>query len=619
MASHTSAKPASPPLGTDWLADLGELGKDQAQREFFGHFLERSELAVGCVAGAVWLLDEAGRLRPLCNLDLDRVGDLNDEQQAVPHYRLLLHVLTTSGDTTVEPLGTLVGADEAAANPTRFSIWMAPLRVSGEAAGVIEFFFEPNGHPGNQDARPLRLRQALGVAEEYLAKRSARQARASASVWARLAEFSQSVHEGLGVNDTAGRIANESRRLLECDRVSVALWRGGRCRLAAISGQDVFDRRTLSVQRLEELTSRVIKSGESLWFRGEAVNLPPQLEAAVDSYLDQSLARAVIVLPLERQPAGEPLEDDRRRLPRRAATIPWAMIPGAMIIEQFRDVRLDAGFEQRVEFLRRTSAQALGREVDQSAVFLAPLLRWIGSLWLLRHSTWARLAAAGVLALGLILTFVPADFELEGRGTLEPVGRHDIFASVEGVVDQVFVEHGDVVVPGQVVMQLRNTDVEVKFAELRGEYLSASAALRRVNTLLLAGKLTAAELDRLHGERAQWLAKQHSLQEQLGLYERKAAQLEVRTAAAGQVVTWDVRNALIHRPVERGHMLVSVADVEGAWELHIHMPEDRIGHVTRAQQQLGARALGRFHPGHVAGCHVSGDAQGDPPAGRSPT
>jgi hypothetical protein len=56
---------------------------------------------------------------------------------------------------------------------------------------------------------------------------------------------------------------------------------------------------------------------------------------------------------------------------------------------------------------------------------------------------------------------------------------------------------------------------------------------------------------------------------------------------AGQVVTWDVRNTLIHRPVERGQMLLSVADVDGAWELEIRMPEERMGHIAHAQAEAG--------------------------------
>jgi multidrug efflux pump subunit AcrA (membrane-fusion protein) len=177
--------------------------------------------------------------------------------------------------------------------------------------------------------------------------------------------------------------------------------------------------------------------------------------------------------------------------------------------------------------------------------------------------------------------------ELEGRGTLEPVGRHDVFAAVEGVVEQVLVDHGDIVQPNQSVTLLRNTDVDVKLTDLQGELSSTSAALRRVNTTLLAGKVAGTERERLHGERSQWIAKQASLKEQITLYERKVAQLDVRTPVAGQVVTWDVRNTLIHRPVERGQMLLSVADVNGEWELEIHMPEDRTGHIVRAQAELG--------------------------------
>src|SRR5262249_40291441 len=154
--------------------------------------------------------------------------------------------------------------------------------------------------------------------------------------------------------------------------------------------------------------------------------------------------------------------------------------------------------------------------------FLAPVLRFLSQLWLLRNGPWTKLGAAAVICLALALIFVPASLQLEGRGTLEPVGRHDVFAAVEGGVEQVLAEHGDVVQSGQIVARLRNTDVDVKLTDLQGELLSTSASLRRVNTTLLAGKVTGTERERMHGERSQLLAKQGSLKDQITLYEHKA-------------------------------------------------------------------------------------------------
>ena len=48
------------------------------------------------------------------------------------------------------------------------------------------------------------------------------------------------------------------------------------------------------------------------------------------------------------------------------------------------------------------------------------------------------------------------------------------------------------------------------------------------------------------------------------------------------VVTFDLWNRLIDRPVEQGQALLRVAKIEGPWQLELHMPENRMGHVAEA-------------------------------------
>ena len=52
------------------------------------------------------------------------------------------------------------------------------------------------------------------------------------------------------------------------------------------------------------------------------------------------------------------------------------------------------------------------------------------------------------------------------------------------------------------------------------------------------------------------------------------------------MVTWDLKNHLIRRPVQRGQTLLRVADPAGPWQLELHMPEDRMGFIAAAQEKL---------------------------------
>jgi multidrug efflux pump subunit AcrA (membrane-fusion protein) len=86
-------------------------------------------------------------------------------------------------------------------------------------------------------------------------------------------------------------------------------------------------------------------------------------------------------------------------------------------------------------------------------------------------------------------------------------------------------------------------------------------------------------------------------------------QLLVTSPIAGRVVTWDLANRLIARPVERGEVLVTVADLSADWQLELEVPDDRIGYVLAAQRELSPDLPVRFrlssddreqHHGHIA-------------------
>src|SRR6185503_12346411 len=67
---------------------------------------------------------------------------------------------------------------------------------------------------------------------------------------------------------------------------------------AAFSGQDYCDRRSKLVKLAEALSTAVAATGESIaWPRPDSA-LAPQIETALDAYLDESQARELIVIPL---------------------------------------------------------------------------------------------------------------------------------------------------------------------------------------------------------------------------------------------------------------------------------------------------------------------------------
>jgi len=89
------------------------------------------------------------------------------------------------------------------------------------------------------------------------------------------------------------------------------------------------------------------------------------------------------------------------------------------------------------------------------------------------------------------------------------------------------------------------------------------------------------------------------------------------------VVTWQVRDRLLLRPVEQGQSLLEVADKTGPWELEINLPDDRLGHVNRAYAEAAASGKplevdyvlatdpGTRHHGTVREIHEQAEARGE--------
>ena len=252
------------------LRDLVEeiralAGAQLAPQEFYNQFLDRVSGMLGSKAAAVWLENGEGRLALQCQRHLSSVEGLADTAAATRHGRLLEQVRNNGEAMLAAPESAAPGNAEAG-NPTSYLLVLAPLKNHRQTVGVIEVF-----QPADKSAEIQRgylafLSKICEVAEEYLKNRTLQEFDDSQTIWGQLQQFSQAAHASLRCRETAYVIANEGRRIIQCDRLSVAIWRSGRCRVEAISGQDVFDHRSNVVRQLGQLATRVAKMGEPLWY-----------------------------------------------------------------------------------------------------------------------------------------------------------------------------------------------------------------------------------------------------------------------------------------------------------------------------------------------------------------
>ncbi len=542
--------------------------------EFYEGFLTRVVSALAAVGGAVWTVEDGGGLKLSYHMNLQqaRLGDDEEDQQR--HGRLL-HKVATDGEGLLVQPNSGSGENGAASNPTEFLLILGALKADQEVQGVVEVFQRAGGRPNVERGYLRFVTQMCDLAGDYLKTRHLRSFADRQVMWSQLEQFTRLVHESLDPRLTAYTIANEGRRLIGCDRVSVALKRGNRCRIEAISGQELLDNRSNTVTLLGKLSSIVVAGGEDLWYSGDTSNLPPQIEESVETYADEAHSKMIAVLPLER-PRDQ--TDDEKKPPE---------FLGALVIEQITEDLMSESMRRRIDVVADHSALALANAREHNELFLMPVWRAIGkSRWVVQGRTLPKTIAIGgaVLVLLLVLFLWPAKFQLSGKGTLEPVEKRDVFATLKGKVDKILVKHGDKVKAGQPLLTIDNPDLKGQVEDVQGKLLSAESEFRAAERKLqnaARSHMSPEEQDRVSGEAMKAETSVTSLGLQLKILQEKEKQLEVVSPINGQVVTWQIEEKLFKRPVEEGQLLLQIADPEGPWELDVLMPEDRMGFVAR--------------------------------------
>jgi hypothetical protein len=574
------------------VGEIAQLSKsDVSAEEYYAAFMQRIVSALAAVGGAVWLVNEAHRCELAYQINLSEALLAPGSEDAKRHLRLLSHIVHTREPQLVPPMSGGEGED-AGGNPTGYLLVLAPLAGDGTVEGVIEVFQRPDSQPATQRGYLRFLIQMCELAGEWLKSRKLRHFSNRHSLWAQADQFARMVHESLDVRETAYTIVNEGRRLIGCDRVSVAIKRGRTCKVEAISGQDTIESRSNVVTALGHVATRVVATGESLWYDGATEDLPPQVEEALDAYVDESYAKNVIVLPL-RKP-GNP--DDRARSGRNAALIGETHVEreilGALIVEQIETNLPREILEPRIDLVYEHSTRALSNALDYHSVFLMPVWRAIGkSTVLMKGRNLPKTLTVGgiILAILLALFLIPTDFNLQADGTLQPVKRQDVFIDSNGTVLELLVKGDQLVKKGDELLRLENHELEQEWQKTLGQIRETS---ERLDSLQQAKKnnrnLTEAQLAQISGEYVQLFERAKSLQEQKGLVEQKRRNLIVRSPIDGQVLLpWDAEQSLMHRPVVVGQRVMTIADSSQDWMLELAMPERRMGHVTRAVDEFG--------------------------------
>ncbi|MGL6226370.1 MAG: hypothetical protein ACRC10_07060 [Thermoguttaceae bacterium] len=569
------------------VGEITQLAKlDVAPEEFHAEILPRIVTALAAIGGAIWTADERGALSLGFQVNMQALGLHTSEEANKKHSRLLYKQLQSKDDepVLVMPHSGGEGPDEPG-NPTDALLIFCPIRTELEVVGLLEIAKKAESSPVAQKGYAKFLGQMGLLIADYYKNRQLRNFNERQTLWTLLEEFTRTIHKTLELRETAYTVVNEGRRLIECDRVSIALKRGGKCVIESVSGQDMVDKRSTTVKLLGKLATAVVRCNEPIWYTGDTSDFAPQVEKAVENYVDESHTKMVAVFPLTKKRLEEAAEEDLK-----AREKPLAPF-GALIIEQIEDSRIPERMKKRVEIVADHACSALNNSLDHNNVFLMPLWRLIGKSKILvtaRMLPKTVSISLAIIALICVMIFVPWDFNMQCPGSLEPVNKRYVYAAVSGNVENVFCDHGDFVQAGDVLVVCRNTELEQKLTQSLGE---ANVLSQRFDSLTKEQQNPRTEPSKkqeLFVQIEQVKEEIKTNQEMRELLLTQMEDLKIKAPISGMVITLDVRKNLMSRPVTPGASLLEIADMDRhkPWKLELDMPEKRMGYVIDYQKSL---------------------------------
>jgi len=546
--------------------------------EFYAQLMDRIVPALAAAGGAVWTSSLEGAIELAYEVSLPEALGSADAAGRRRHAQLIAQVFQTGAERLAPPRSGPSDSQQAA-NPTEYVLVLCPWKCDDSSGGVVELFQRPGTSPSAQQGYLRFLAAICELVADFHRNHQLRGLQERLERFGRFEQFTEQVHGSLDLKATAYTIANEGRRFIGCDRVGVAVVRGSTCRLLAISGVDSLERRANVVRQLERLSNAVATLDEPLWYAGAAEDLPPEIEEPLQAYVDESHTRTLVVLPLK-APQSEESAQERSVL-------------GALVVEQFYggpDERLRGA----ISAVRGHSALALAHAMAAEGGPLVRLVRpldkavaFMGTRQI--RKVWIALAVSAVVLIGLAM--VPADFTVEAHGELQPLERRDVFAPDDGVIRDLQVAHGGEVRADEVLLVMREPELDFEFKRVWGELQTSRKKLAAVEAERLQNARETVDERRRHSQltaqEEELRESIESLEKQYEVLEQQRAELTVRSPLDGEVLTWDLKQLLEARPVSRGQVLMTVADLEGPWVVELRIPDDRIAHVLAARREAG--------------------------------
>jgi hypothetical protein len=578
---------------------------DASPGVFYGELLKRLLESLAGAAGAVWTRTPQGNLQLQFQINLREVGvDRTDEARQV-HGELLRLAVGLPKPMHLPPHSGLGQGQEgrpAPGNPTDHLLLLVPIKVGDAVGGLIEIW----QHANRPAAAVPGFLQFMGLMAElagrYQRNQMLGQMTGQQALWTQLEAFARQIHGSLNPVEVSYLVANEGRRLVECDRVSVGVRYGRRVAVEAVSGADVVEKRSNLVKLMRRLCDRVLAWGEKLVFTGtKDDSLPPLVLEALDAYLVESPSKLLVVLPLKDE------REQKKKGPSRAV----------LVMECFEPPAEPQQHIARLDVVAKHAVSALYNAVEHRRV----PMRWawmpIAKLQEGVGGPTSAIVMACVVALTLlvsILVLVPYPLKEDATGQLLPQTRVYVYSPLDARVTAFHVQPGDTFGEGRSLVDLyefeklgqKILDYQAKLKGLADQEASLDQAVK--NNPGLKESERQRLLSDIAGKRLEYESNLRLLQELMkrteadqragneGAFTLKAPAFTAEQSRLLRRKEWTVLNSsfreeFTHRTVRPSDPLLRLGAKEGPWEIELKIPQRHIGQVLQAFEASHAKEL----------------------------
>lgn len=571
---------------------------------FYGEMLKRLLETLAAPAGAVWARTAQGNLQLQYQINLKEVGYDQNEEARNSHGELLRQAMAQPRPFHVPPrsgVGAAVDGKPAAGNLTNHLLLIAPVIVNQQTVGLIEVWQNSNRPPQAITGYLQFMTYMAELCSRYQRNQVMGHLTGQQQVWTQLEVFARQVHASLHPTEVAYQAANEGRRLVECDRVSVAIRHfGSKSRIEAVSGADVVERRSNLIRLMQKLSEQVIKWGEKLVFNGARDDsLPPKVLSALDAYLAESNSKLLVV---------QPLKDERetgKRPPR-----------SALIMECFEPPAEPQQLIARLDVVARHATPALYNAVEHRRI----PGRWVWQpLAKLQDGVGGKAKAISAIVVGLasfliaILLLVPYELEMDSTGKLLPRVRRTIYAPTAGKILEFKVSPNEIVQENFELAVLESPDLFRKLLELDAAIDGANEETRALmrNTTNLGGGQANKNQDRdaadtaalkkelawrKQKEREKFLEHNNANHGKLGEYYLMSPAFtpEERYSIGRKewtVLSGNFKDEWLHKTAKPSDPILKLGAKDGPWEIELRIPQKHISQVLKAFEQNGDQPL----------------------------